>query len=194
MVRTPLLLFAIAIVSSCDQAKDLVAKTKDLKAAVGTSPKAAADIRNLSSSEYESFIKTPGRLMVVQFHGDHARDSMEGRKAMGVLATEFAGKASIGIVDWNHENAFASREGVDSVPCFRFYRDGRLVHVIDGVTSGTAEQMLRAEFSAFTKDIPGEKPAEKPKGSPADHPAPEPAEAAIQPMKKDWLPPGVDRR
>lgn len=194
MVRTPLLLLVVLIVSSCDQAKDLMAKTKDLKAAVGASSKGTADLRNLTSSEYDSFIKTPGRLMVVQFHGDHCRYSMEGRKAMGVLANEFAGKASIGIVDWNHEDVFASREGVDSVPRFRFYRDGRLVHEIDGVTPGTAEQMLRTEFAEFTKDIPGEKSAEKPAGNSADQPAASPAEPVIQPMKKDWLPPGIERR
>jgi thioredoxin-like negative regulator of GroEL len=194
MVRTPLLLLAVLTASSCDQAKDLMAKTKDLKAAVGSSSKATADIRNLTSSEYDSFIKTPGRLMVVQFHGDHCRYSMEGRKAMDVLAAEFAGKASVGIVDSNHEDAFASRERVDSVPSFRFYRDGRMVHVIDGVTPGQAEQMLRAEFSEFTKDIPGEKSAGKPAGDSADQPAASPAEPVIQPMKKDWLPPGIERR
>jgi thioredoxin 1 len=188
MIRTPLLLLAIVTVSSCDEAKQLAKKAQAVAAKEDKKPAESPgpEFRELPVIGYESFIKTPNRLIVVQFHENWCPYSRESKKALQAVSAEFAGRATVAVVDTENDPEFSRRERVTAVPLVRFYRDGKLLHQMDGIVPGHEAENFREAFAKFSKDIPVTDPEKAPEGGQA--------QPQIQPMKKDWLPPGIERR
>lgn len=79
----------------------------------------------------------------------------------------------------------ASQEGVKSIPDIRIFQDGKLVEKFIGALP---EAEVRKRIETLVKQLPP--PPEK-DGNGAKSKS---KEAAIQPMSKDWMPPGVQRR
>ena len=187
MIRAPLLLLTVVAVSSCDKVKEVAKKAQ----AVAAKEEKTAEVSHvpafteLSVSGYESFIKTANRLVVVQFHENWCPYSRESKKALQAISAEFAGRATVGVVDTENEPEFSRRERITSVPLVRFYRDGKLVHQMDGIVPGHEAENFREAFAKHSKDVPVVSEEKAPEGQ---------AEPQIQPMKKDWLPPGIERR
>jgi len=185
-------LLALAL-TGCDQVKKLGAKPK----AESTAPKKfrEPDIRELQGAqELDDFIKTPDRLIVVKFHADWCPYSTELTPALKIVGSEFAGQASVGIVDSAKLPDLIKREKVNSYPRVRFYRDGKLLEDVSGVVSGHATEMMTALFAKHAEGVPEvyhETPATS---QPAPGAPAQPAEPAIQKMKKDWAPPGMEKR
>lgn len=187
-------LLALAL-TGCDQVKNLGANAKPKAASTAPKKFREPDIRELQSAQdLDDFIKTPDRLIVVQFHADWCPYSTELAPSLKIVASDFAGQASVGIVDSAKLPDLIKREKVDSYPRVRFYRDGKLVEEVSGIVKDHATEMMTAFFAKHAEGVPEvyhEKPATPPPapGAPA-----QPAEPAIQPMKKDWAPPGMEKR
>lgn len=173
---------------SCDKAKALVDKAKEsATASVTPSDKAPTGpaVRDLSAAEFESFIASPGRLMVVDFHADWCGPCKTLGPVMERVAGEFPGKVYIGKINVDHAGDLPGKEGVSGIPDVRLYRDGKLV---DKFVGAIGSDQIRELFQKHSAGITVEA------GSAAEAAAPPEAAEPIQPMKKDWLPPGIERR
>lgn len=179
----PLCLFS----ASCDKAKNLVDKARESgTAAVTPSNKAPTGpaVRDLAAEEFESFIASPGRLMVVDFHADWCGPSKMLGPVMERVAGEFPGKVNIGKINIDHAVDLSDKQGVIDIPDVRLYRDGKLVDKFVGLIDADQIRELFEKHSAGIEAAPAGEAA----------PATPAAEPVIQPMKKDWLPPGIERR
>lgn len=193
MLRTPLLLVALLTVSSCDQAKDLVSKAKQMKpaAAAASATPGNPDVRDISESEFAEFIQTPGKLVIVDYHADWCGPCKMLAPVLKEVAGEYAGRAVVGKINVDQAQAFSQKEGVSGIPHVRFYRDGKRVDEFVGFIDVGQVRNKFAKHAPATAPASDKGPAKGDAG--ADGTA-APAEPAIQPMKKDWLPPGVERR
>lgn len=186
--RLLLLLPLCLAAPSCDKAKALVEKAKDSATASvapsGTPPTGPA-VRDLSAAEFESFIASPGRLMVVDFHADWCGPCKTLGPVMERVAGEFPGKIYIGKINVDQAGELPGKEGVSGIPDVRLYRDGKLV---DKFVGAIDSRQVRELFEKHSAGITVEA------GAAAEAAAPPEAAQPIQPMKKDWLPPGMERR
>lgn len=171
-------------VPACEKGKALLGKVQAVKHGVEQkdAAKHPADVRSLGHVGFDPFVQTKDRLMVVHFHAPWCPYSNELSPMLDGVAGEFSGQSSIGRVDSAHEVRLAEREKVEEFPRLRFYRDGKLVEEVEGLPSSADD--LREIFQKHVKGVPVSYPQEKAAA----------AEPAIQPMKKDWLPPGIERR
>ena len=178
-----LLLFAVP---ACDKVKELAAKAKPAsKPAVAA--KAMPVVQELEAAGYDDFIATPGQLMVVDFHADWCGPCKMLGPVLEQVAGEFGGKVGIGKINVDHAKELAGRLGVRGIPDVRLYRDGKEVARFVGAVDAAKVRQL------FEKHSEGLQLVEMEEAKP-DGTAPAPAEPSIQRMKKDWLPPGIERR
>jgi thioredoxin len=182
-----LMLLPLCLVApSCDKAKALVDKAKGAATAnVAPSDKAPTGplVRDLAAAEFESFIASPGRLMVVDFHADWCGPCKTLGPVMEEVAGEFPGKVYIGKIDVDQAGDLPGKEGVSGIPDVRLYRDGKLVDKFVGaIDAGRIRELFAKHSAGITVEAGGE--AE----------APPAAAPPIQPMTKDWRPPGIERR
>ena len=173
---------------SCDKAKALVAKAKESATASvapsGTPPTGPA-VRDLAAAEFQSFIASPGRLMVVDFHADWCGPCKTLGPVMERVAGEFPGKVYIGKINVDQAGDLPANEGVSGIPDVRLYRDGKLADKFVGaIDSGRIRELFEKHSAGITVEA----------GAAAGAGAPPAAAEPIQPMKKDWLPPGMERR
>jgi len=102
------------------------------------------------------------------------------------VAGEFPGKVYLGKVNVDDARDIAQREGIRSIPDVRIFRDGKQVDQFVGMADAeTIRAMLR-------KHSEGIQVAKVDKSSSAASTGS--SESEVQPMKKDWLPPGMERR
>lgn len=182
---TGLSVITLLAASSCEKARDLVKKVGETSPAAATSAEAAASISEIDGASYESFTQTPGVLAVVEFGADWCPVCKTMEPLLAQVAGEFADKAIVGKIDFDRSKVFAKSENVSSLPEIRFYRDGKQVEQIIG---GVDAEALR---QIFKKHVPARE-AQKTEGAPAAPAAP--TGPPISRMKKDWLPPGMEKR
>lgn len=193
MNRIPLLLAATLTlaVSSCDKAKELLAKTREVKAAKsasGSSP-GQADVRDLTPSQFAEIIKTPGKLVVIDYHAEWCGPCKMLGPVLSEVAGEYAGRAVVGRIDVDKAAGLVRGENVGSIPDVRFYRDGKQVDQFVGFQDAG---QVRKKFAQHAPTATAAAAAEATPGSAGEAtPAPAPV---IQPMKKDWRPPGIEKR
>jgi len=169
------LLFLVPLVlaaPSCGKVRDLVSKSESSAAASGGA------VAEVSSAQYQDFISQPGKLVVVDFHADWCPPCKQLAPLLEKAATEFQEVAVVGKVDVDKAKDVAAMNDIRSIPEVRFFRDGKMVDRFVGLIP---ESEIRAKFAKHSADStnPG---------------APATGEPAIQPMRKDWLPPGIEKR
>jgi thioredoxin len=184
--RLLILLPLCLVAPSCDKAKALVEKAKETTtASVAPSDKPATGpvVRDLAPSEFESFTATPGRLMVVDFHADWCGPCRTLGPVLEQVAAEFPGKVQIGKINVDHAGDLPALEGVSGIPDVRLYRDGKRVDKFVGaIDAGRIRSLFEKHSAGITVDTA------------AGTEAPAPPAKPIQPMTKDWRPPGIERR
>jgi thioredoxin 1 len=193
-------LILLLAVPSCNKAKGLLAKAKaaapkpaassttvpaSVPAAAAQRPADLTILRGLP--DFDEFIATKGPLMIAHFHWEQCQYSQGTCVVLDRLGSEFAGKVKIGRIDKDETPEVGRREKVDSFPRLRLYRDGKMVEEVQGFM---VQGDMKAVLEKHTKGIPD---TTVPPPPPVDT-TPADAEPAIQPMKKDWRPPGVERR
>lgn len=181
-----LLLLPLMAVPACDKAKEIVAKAKLPKAAA-TAPAAAMPVvQELDPANYNAFVASAGRLIVVDFHADWCGPCQKLGPVLEQVAGEFGGRVAIGKINVDHARELATSAGVSGIPDIRLFRDGKEV---DKFVGAVDESRVRALFQKHTDGLQVAS-----LGKPDGDAAAAPVEPAIQPMKKDWLPPGIERR
>lgn len=90
------------------------------------------------------------------------------------LAEKNADKVKIIKVDVRSEREWAAKEKIRGVPAFQFYRGGKKIKSFSGAPPEENLQQMIDHYASIEAPV-----AEQP---------------AIQPMPKDWLPPGVSRK
>ena len=169
---------AVLSAASCEKAKDLLATSAKKEAAPAAAPVPIAEIDEAS---YQSFVQTPGRLVVVVFGADWCGVCKQVEPLLSRMAGEFAATAVVAKVDVERSKAFAKSENVSVLPEIRFYRDGkRLEQAWGAIEAGKLRETFQRHSQGLATAAPGQAGA--------------PAAPAISPMKKDWRPPGLERR
>jgi thioredoxin len=133
---------------------------------------------------YDSFRLQSGKVVVIDFYADWCGSCRKLSPILDKIASEHGGKILIGKVDVDQNRELASSEGVRSIPDIRIFRDGREV---DRFIELPEESEVRRRLDAHVKGLPEKAPA-------ADEAKPETPQPTAQPMSKDWLPPGMQRR
>ncbi|WAC20631.1 thioredoxin [Luteolibacter sp. SL250] len=216
------LVLAVMALPSCEKVKEVVEKVAPRKQseAVATPPQSTASqphrmlgklqekmetsrgaaaagptVRKVGGDDYESFIATPGRLVVVDYHAGWCGPCKTLSPILEDLAEESGGKVIIGKVDVDAHPALAEKAGVRSIPDVRVFRDGRQVDRFIGLLKKGEIQKMFAKHSgglgvkATTVADGGTPPA--PSTAP---PSAEGASATFQRMDKNWMPPGIQKR
>lgn len=167
--------------ASCEKAKELLNSSARKEAPAA----ASIPLTEIDAASYPSFVQPPGRLVVVVFGAEWCAVCKEMEPLLSQMAGEFSSSAVVAKIDFDRSKTFAKSENVSVLPDLRFYRDGKMVEQAWGAIEAGK---LRETFQRHSQGIA---PAPSGQNSGASG---APAAPAISPMKKDWLPPGVERR
>lgn len=177
-----LLVPLLVAATGCDRIKEQAARLN--KSSEKGSAVVPGSVRDISAAEFDSFISQKGKLVVVDFHAPWCGPSKQLEPVLDDAAAKYGGVAEIARINVDDAEQLAIREGVETIPDVRFYRDGKQV---DRFLPPSKKSILVKKFATNAKGLTpaGDTPGE---ASAAD------SAPAIEPMKKDWLPPGIERR
>ena len=185
-MKFPLLLLATALVSlpSCDKVRSLTGNLGKKTAAAPAKAFAGELVSEISESGFEALRQQPGRVVLIDFYADWCGPCRRLGPVLHDIAIEQKGLVLIGKVNVDNSHDFAAKSGVEGIPDVRIYRDGKEVDRFVGMPS---EAEVRRRIAKQLEGLP-------PLPVEAADPAPKPVEPVTQPMSKDWLPPGMQRR
>jgi thioredoxin len=222
MKMLPMILFLVLCVSGCDSIKKAKEFAKQAAAAAekqesaDSAPVEGGAVHKVTADSFEEFTDQGSTLVVVDFYADWCGPCKRLAPMLDKLAVEYGDRVVVGKLDVDAYGGIAKKAGVRGIPDVRFYRDGKQVDKLVGLPP---ERELRSRFerhmegklpqlkeekkerdaqTATALETP--KKAEKEKGPKqpdmtTDEKEPEkPKEPVMQPMKKDWMPPGMERR
>jgi thioredoxin 1 len=172
---------------SCEKIRSFTGKSGG-KPSAAAAPAAASGsewVSEITGSEYDGFSRTTGRLVVVDFYADWCGPCRQLGPILHDIATEKQGMVLVGKVNVDKATALAAKEGVNGIPDVRIFRDGKQVDRFVGLP-GAAEVRRKIESHLNGLAPPAAKDAST---EPRKTDAP-----LTQPMSKDWIPPGMQRR
>lgn len=140
------------------------------------------ETKHLTSAEYDSFIATPGKLTAVMFHADWCGPCRQLGPVVEEVVGELEGKAVLGMINVDDSGELAQRLGVNGIPDLRLFRDGVMV---DAMKGAVPKEQVRNHFAIQVAQLGA---------STTSQPVGESSKPAIQPLSKDWLPPGLEKR
>jgi thioredoxin len=185
-------LLPVLLVTSCDKLKELKVKKEESAAASSGPPVAPLNaselVRYVDEADFESFIAIPDRVVLVDFTATWCPPCQALGPRLEAAAQAHGGRVLLGKVDVDRNQSLAQRMGVSGIPDVRIYVNGVEV---DRFVGGLNEAGIRAKLEPALAKVP--EVAAGPPEPAADAPATT-AEPMIQPMKKDWLPEGMERR
>lgn len=154
-------------------------KVQAPSAAPGSNPP-----RELAERDFEGFTHNPDKLSVVVFHADWCGPCQKLKPVMADVADGFSGTSEVGRFNVDNCRDLAARLNVSSIPDVRFYRDGKEVGRFTGYQPDRAVRELFKQHTAGLKVPAAPAPAASSSSGPG----------SVTRMKKDWLPPGVEKR
>lgn len=204
--------------SSCDSVRSKI--TRLLDDAIGDEGSSGptykgATIRQITDLDYEEFTSVEGHLVVVDFYADWCPPCRKLSPVLNDLVAKHEGRVLLGKVDIDKNEQLAQKMKVRNIPDVRLFVDGKQVDRFVGMPPVSAihervERQLKKlkprpespQPDAAVVDAAKPPAAERKPGAavapvapaPGDDQNPEPAEPVVQPMDKDWLPPGLERK
>jgi thioredoxin 1 len=165
-------------------------------------PSRVAESNERAERELEEFTHQRDRLVVVVFYAGWCFPSIDTKPVVESLCREFGNGVAVRCIDVDRAGSLLSAYQVEHVPDVRFFRHGEQIDSFTG--AGTKEQ-FRAKFEELTgaggykKPVPAPEPAASIRSffSKSSQPEPEPPPSgpgSFEPMKKGWLPPGMEKR
>ena len=193
MKSFPLLAVAVVLgLPSCDKVRNLAVKLREeattAKSAAAPAPAQLFTgelVSEVTEAGFQAFSQQSGRVVVIDFYADWCGPCRRLAPILHEIAVGHQGQVLVGKVNVDHSPALASRHGVQGIPDVRIFRDGKQVDRFVGLP-GAAE--VRRRIESHLKDLP------PPQAEPAEPEKPKSTEPVAQPMEKDWLPPGMQRR
>jgi thiol-disulfide isomerase/thioredoxin len=137
--------------------------------------------------EFDEYVHKPGRLSVVVFYSRWCYPCIQTKQLVESFGKEFSDYVAVKCVNVDQAASLAASHRVTHVPDIRLFRMGTQV---DAFTGGMSEEEVRAKLLAHAAPhladpplatMPGSTRATLGKGT-------------IEPMKKGWLPPGIEKR
>ena len=146
----------------------------------------SAWVSDIPAGGFNKFTEQEGKLVIVDFSADWCGPCRRLAPILDQIAEERRGEVVVGKVNVDHFSDVASREGVDGIPDVRLYRDGKMVDRFVGLP---LETELRRRIDEHSKNM-----LQKAKPDPEKSPTRPTSEPIPEPMKKDWVPEGLQRR
>lgn len=188
----PLLMVAASL-TACDQVQSITKKLKGTREGVATAANAVATasgdaVQAIDSSTYAGFVAQKDKLVIVDFYADWCGPCKMMGPALEKAVAAHPGGVCLGKVNIDQAKQLAAENRVSGIPDVRFFQNGKQV---DKFVGFPGEAAVLEKVTALSKGVaPPAVPS--PDGSPTK-PTP-PSEPKIQRMKKDWLPPGLEKR
>jgi thioredoxin 1 len=184
------LVLAAGLACGCNRVQSLV---KNLKKSGGTTPAVAGaysseQVSTVDASTYEAFVAQQNKLVIVDFYADWCGPCRKLGPILEQAARAHPGVVFVGRVNVDQATKLAADHQVRSIPDVRIFKDGQEV---DRFVGCPAEATVLAKIAALAQGITPV--ATVPAASVPAVPA-QAAEKAVQPMPKDWLPPGMQKR
>jgi thioredoxin 1 len=179
------LLIAIGLGCGCERVRTMA---KNLKRSGAAKPAVAAvysseQITALDASTYEGFVAQQNRLVIVDFYADWCGPCKQLEPMLEQAASAHPGVVFIGRVNVDQASKLAAEHQVRNIPDVRIFKDGREVDRFVGCPTQAA---VLTKIAALAEGIT---PVAAVPVAPAQSP-----EKAVQPMPRDWLPPGMQKR
>lgn len=203
--------------SSCDSVRSKI--TGLLDDAIGDEGSSepsykGATIRQITDLDYEEFTSVEGHLVVVDFYADWCPPCRKLSPVLNDLVAKHEGRVLLGKVDIDKNKQLAQKMKVRNIPDVRLFVDGKQVDRFVGMPPVSAihervERQLKklkprtekpkpdaAVVDAAKPPMDERKPerAAAPLAPSPDGQNPEATQPVVQPMDKDWLPPGLERK
>jgi thioredoxin len=143
---------------------------------------ASIEPRQLTSADYEDFIATQGKLTAVMFHADWCGPCRQLGPVVEEVVGEFEGSVVLGRINVDDAGELARSLGVTGIPDLRLFRDGVMV---DAMKGSIPKEQVRDHFAIQVAQLGA---------SPPPQSGGEKSEPVVQPMTKDLLPPGMEKK
>ena len=161
-----------------------VAPAKPAAPVTPATPYKGEVVSEIAEGGYEAFSQLTGRVIIVDFYADWCGASRELAPLLQNIATEKQGLVLVGKINAEKAKVLAGRMGVTRYPDVRIFRDGKQVDQFVGLPD---EATVRKKIESHLKGLPPLSAEAKTEIKKAKTPP-------IQPMTKDWMPPGIKRR
>lgn len=89
-------------------------------------PKGASTAKGMSAADFKKMTNTDG-VVLVDFHAPWCEPCIRMMPVVKKLAGEYKGKARIETVEYDANKALAKELGIDEIPVFLVYKNGKLV-------------------------------------------------------------------
>ena len=185
------LLVAMTLVDGCDRLRALSDNIKKSAGAKSTSTDTSGSLGTYSSgpltvidsSNYETFVSQKNKLIVVDFYADWCGPCKMMGPALEKAAAANPGVVFVGKVNVDQAGKLAAEHQVSSIPDVRIFKDG---HQVDRLVGFPGEAAVLEKITASVRGLTPEAQPQ-PTNSTSNEPA-------IQPMPKNWMPPGIQKR
>ncbi|BCX47190.1 hypothetical protein HAHE_10980 [Haloferula helveola] len=177
-MRIPLLLFGLVAfaTSGCEKVLEALKSESSTGTAQGT-----------GDADFDQQISQSGQVVVVDFYADWCGPCRSLGPKLERISHSLGGKVSLVKVNIDEKKALASSLNVSSIPDVRMYIDGEEV---DRFVGDMPEAAVRQKIEAQASKVTGVAGVTEPGAeTPGEEKAP-----IIEPMEKDWLPPGMEKK
>jgi thioredoxin len=182
MTRTLWIFPLLLSLAACDKLRETGARIAKQASAATSEKTTGAAVSEITAGEFDSFRLQRDKVVIVDFHAPWCGPCRQLGPLLEKIAAESQGAVVVGKINVDDHRELATQEGVSGIPDMRIYRNGALVDKLVGLPP---EPELRERIRGHTAALAATPTADG--GTQAKEPA-------IQPMSKDWLPPGIQRR
>jgi thioredoxin len=173
---------------SCEKAREMAGRLskpgRKPQAGASASTTAGSWVSSVPQGGYDAFRTQTGKLAVIDFYADWCGPCRKLAPILEKIANEQGGKILIGKINVDQNRELAASEGVRDIPDVRIFLNGREVDRFIGLP---AENEVRRRLESHAHGL-------KAPASPAGEAKSATPQPSVEPMSKDWLPPGMQRR
>lgn len=144
-------------------------------------------VRELDATQFDAFTSIKDKLIVVDFYADWCGPCKDLGPKLESVAGEFDGDVLVGKINVDNARNLTARMGVRGIPDVRIFRNGSQVESFVG---SIPRSEIRSKLKGHVSLLSGAGTDAAGEGGPEEEVSSEP----IQPMTKDWMPEGMQKR